>query len=69
MEEKSGAAVLAALEGEAFATLTEAGAVLRLHRTTVAIKCKAGLIPGTKSGGDWRIPVAWLKAQAGVAAS
>lgn len=54
------------LAGKLFATVTEASAILGYDKQgrTVRAAIAAGEIPGVRAGATWRIPVAWLRAQA-----
>jgi excisionase family DNA binding protein len=56
----SAQAALKRLDGRIFATVTEAGAVLRYDHRTVRAAIGRGEIPAIKHGKTWRIPVAWL---------
>ena len=49
-----------------FATAPETAAILRTDERTVYRALAAGAIPGTRIGTVWRIPVAWLREQAGL---
>lgn len=49
-----------------FATAPETAAILRTDERTVYRALAAGVIPGTRVGTVWRIPVAWLREQAGL---
>lgn len=53
-------------DGRLFATAPETAAVLRCDHRTVLRMLEAGQIPGIKTGRVWRIPTAWLRAQARV---
>lgn len=66
-----GAPLPAALApGRLFATAPEAAEVLRADPRTIRRALEAGDISGTRIGdgryGHWRIPVAWLRQQAGL---
>jgi hypothetical protein len=50
-----------------FATAAETAVIMRCDTRTVRAYIKAGKIPATFVG-EWRIPCAWLREQAGVAA-
>lgn len=52
------------LGGKLFADVPEAAAILRYDPRTVRRALEAGTIPGVRAGGRWRIPTAWLRAQA-----
>src|SRR5437016_2683138 len=52
--------------GRLFATAPETAAVLRADERTVRRALEAGQIPGFRCGATWRIPVAWLREQAGL---
>jgi excisionase family DNA binding protein len=54
--------------GRDFATASETASILRCDPRTVRRSCEDGLIPGIRVGVEYRIPVAWLREQAGVAA-
>jgi excisionase family DNA binding protein len=60
---------LADLDGQDFCVVAETAAVLRCDPRTVRARLEDGTIPGTRLGSDWRIPVAWLRLQAGAAAA
>ena len=57
----------AALAGQAFATVSEAAAILRYDVRTVRRGIAAGEIPAMKVGSTYRIRVSWLRKQAGEA--
>jgi len=52
--------------GRLFATAPEAAKVLRSDARTLRRALAAGTIPGFRVGATWRIPVAWLREQAGL---
>ena len=56
------------LEGKLFATLSEAGAVLRYDHRTIRRGIEKGEIPAVRadSDSDWRIPTEWIRKQAGL---
>jgi len=60
-----------ALTGVELLTLDEAAAYLRVHRRTMGRLLRAGTVPGTKIGRQWRIRRADLEAAlaAGTAAA
>ena len=58
---------LARLKGKMFATTTEAGAVLRYDQRTIRKAIADGAIPAVRAGATYRIPVAWIMDQAGLA--
>jgi hypothetical protein len=49
-----------------FATAPETAQVLRSDERTVRAALEAGQIPGFKVGVTWRVPVSWLREQAGL---
>jgi hypothetical protein len=53
------------LDGRMFATATEAAAILRLDPRSVRRGVASGDIPATHVGPSIRIPVSWLRSQAG----
>jgi excisionase family DNA binding protein len=53
------------LDGRSFATATEAAAILHLDPRTIRRGVANGEIPATRVGPAIRIPVSWLRAQAG----
>jgi excisionase family DNA binding protein len=57
----------AAVAGRLFATVPEAAAILRYDVRTVRRGIAAGEIPATKAGSTYRVPVSWLRKQAGEA--
>jgi excisionase family DNA binding protein len=56
------------LDGRSFATVAEAAGVLRVDARTVRRAITEGLIPATKTGREYRVPVEWLRDQAAKAA-
>jgi excisionase family DNA binding protein len=54
------------IRGKLFATTTEAGAVLRYDHRTIRKGIEAGEIPAVRMGTTWRIPVEWIRRQAGL---
>jgi excisionase family DNA binding protein len=52
--------------GRLFATTPEAAQVLRTDERTLRRALEAGQVPGFRVGVTWRIPVAWLREQAGL---
>ena len=59
------------LDGRLFATVTEASAILGYDKQgrTVRAAIAAGVIPAIRAGATWRVPVAWLRAQASAGAA
>jgi excisionase family DNA binding protein len=55
----------AAVAGRVFATVPEAAAILRYDVRTVRRGIAAGDIPAIRVGATNRIPVSWLREQAG----
>jgi hypothetical protein len=53
-------------QGRLFATAPETAQVLRSDERTVRRALEAGQIPGFRVGVTWRVPVAWLREQAGL---
>jgi excisionase family DNA binding protein len=53
-------------QGRLFATAPEAAKVLRTDERTLRRALEAGQVPGFRVGVTWRIPVAWLREQAGL---
>lgn len=49
------------LDGRSFATVAEAAGVLRVDARTVRRAITEGLIPATKTGREYRVPVEWLR--------
>jgi excisionase family DNA binding protein len=64
----AGKFTLADLDGHDFAVVAEVAACLRADPRTIRARLEDGTIPGTRLGSDWRIPTAWLRQAAGVAA-
>jgi len=64
---EAGTFTLADLDGLDHATVTETAAVFRADPRTIRAYIKAGKIPATFLG-EYRIPCAWLREQAGLAA-
>ena len=54
------------LPGRLFATAPETAQVLRSDERTVRRALERGDIPGFRVGQHWRVPVAWLREQAGL---
>jgi excisionase family DNA binding protein len=52
--------------GRLFAKVPEAAELLRMDERTVRRALVAGQIPGFRVGATWRVPVAWLREQAGL---
>jgi excisionase family DNA binding protein len=57
------------LKGRHFAEVWEVARILEADPRTIRTACRAGEIPYTKVGSEYRIPVSWLRQQAEVAAS
>jgi excisionase family DNA binding protein len=55
------------LDGRDFAVVNEAADILRCDPRTVRRGCEDGTFPGVRIGAEWRIPVRWLREQAGAA--
>ena len=55
-----------ALAGQLFATVPEAAAILRYDVRTVRRGIASGDIPAVRVGATNRIPVSWLREQAGM---
>jgi excisionase family DNA binding protein len=55
--------------GRLFATVPEFVEVSGYDARTVRKGIEAGEIPAIRVGATWRIPVAWIRAQAGLAAA
>jgi excisionase family DNA binding protein len=51
------------LDGQVFATVTEAAVILHLDSRALRKAIAAGDIPATRAGSTYRIPVAWLQGQ------
>ncbi len=49
-----------------FASTTEAASVLGRDERTIRRAAEAGIIPASRVGAKWSIPVAWLREQAGL---
>jgi excisionase family DNA binding protein len=64
MDTDNHAITLADLAGRLFATVPEAAAILRYDPRTLRRAIADGEIPAVKAGATYRIPVAWLRAQA-----
>ena len=52
------------LGGHLFATVAEVAEIRRVDRKAILQGIRVGRIPAEREGQRWRIPVAWLKAQA-----
>jgi hypothetical protein len=63
----AGKFTLADLDGLDYANVAETAAVFRADPRTIRARIEDGTIPALNLG-EWRIPVAWLRRQAGVAA-
>ena len=59
-------AMIAIPDDRLFVTAPETAEVLRCDHRTVLRMLEAGQIPGIRTGRVWRIPAAWLRAQAGI---
>jgi len=62
----SAQAALGRIKDKLFATTTECALVLRYDVRTLRKGIEAGDIPAVKAGSTYRIPVAWIMAQAEV---
>lgn len=62
----SAEAALKRLKGRLFASVTEAAALLRYDARTLRKAIAAGEVPAVRAGSTYRIPVAWLREQAGL---
>jgi excisionase family DNA binding protein len=54
------------LNGRLFASTTEAALILRYDPRTLRKSIEAGDVPAVRVGVTYRVPVAWLRAQAGL---
>jgi excisionase family DNA binding protein len=54
---------MADLDGRTFARVWETAQIMECSQRTLLTMLAAGEIPGTRIGTQWRIPVAWLRAQ------
>jgi excisionase family DNA binding protein len=54
------------VKSKLFATSTEAALILDVDPRTLRAAIERGEIPGTRAGAAWRVPVSWLRKQAGV---
>jgi excisionase family DNA binding protein len=52
--------------GRNFATAAEAKAILEVDERTIYAGIERGEIPATRMGNRWKIPVAWLRKEAGL---
>ncbi len=59
----AGTFTLADISEDEFATAAEVAAIFRTDPRTIRARCASGVIPSTHLG-EYRIPVAWLLAQA-----
>jgi excisionase family DNA binding protein len=59
--------VLDDLDGRIFATVPETSVVFRSDERSIRRAIAAGEIPATRTGRVWRVPVAWIREQAGLA--
>ena len=57
------------LDGQLFASVPEVAALLRNDQQTIRDAIKRGDIPAVRTGQRWRVPTAWLRAQAQIGAS
>lgn len=57
------------LDGRLFATVPETADITRYDPRTIRRAIEAGEIPATRAGATWRIPVAWIREQAGLGAA
>lgn len=62
-----GATTLEDLAGRNFATVPETAEILGYDPRVVRRAISDGEIPATKAGATYRVPVAWLRQQAGAA--
>jgi hypothetical protein len=56
--------LMLSLEGRLFATVPEVAAILRWDPRTVRRHIREGKIPAVAGDNAYRVPVAWLRAQA-----
>jgi hypothetical protein len=54
------------LAGRLFASTTETASIIGRDERTVRKVVEAGVIPATRVGAKWSVPVAWIRQQAGV---
>lgn len=54
------------LDNKLFADTREASVILDVDPRTLRRAIIAGDIPAVRAGANWRVPVAWLREQAGV---
>ncbi len=62
-------AALRRIGGRLFCNTTEASALLGVDPRTLRGALERGEVPGVRTGATWRIPVAWLRREAGVDAA
>jgi excisionase family DNA binding protein len=60
--------LLDSLQGRLFATTTETAAILEYDGRTIVRAIKGGEIPAIRHGATWRVPVNWIRDQAGIGA-
>jgi excisionase family DNA binding protein len=60
---------IADLDGRAFARVFEAADIFEVDNRTIRSRIADGLIPATKMGSEYRIPVRWVLQEAGVGAA
>ena len=65
---QSAAEALDRIGGKLFATSTEVAAILGYDARTIRKALNAGEIPSVKVGTTRRVPVSWIKEQAGLSA-
>jgi len=56
-------AALKRLEGQLFATTTEAALIIRCDARTLRKAILSGEVPAVRAGNTFRVPVAWLHKQ------
>jgi excisionase family DNA binding protein len=61
---QSGRTAAEVLDGNLFADVPETAEILRYDERTVRRAIEAGEIPAVRAGERWRVPTAWLRAQA-----
>jgi excisionase family DNA binding protein len=59
-------AKIADLDGRDFARVTEVADIFEVDNRTIRSRIADGLIPATKMGSEYRIPVRWVLQEAGV---
>lgn len=68
LDRDRGAKTLEDLAARNFATVLETASVLGYDPRTVRRAIRDGEIPATRAGATYRVPVAWLRQQAGASA-